>query len=304
VSFAHPWVLLLLVVPVLLMGWEWGRRGHVLLLPFDHSMARSRPWLRSVIQCANLLSPMLLAVGILILSGPQRFAPPKDQRVLTNIQFVLDVSGSMVAPFGGGARADKALDAIVEFTSYRPGDAFGLTIFGTEVVHWVPLTKDLTALRLAAPFLRPERMPPHMGGTRIAHALQSVQRILRSREEGDRMIVLISDGQSGDLHSGAAQRLGAELSANNIAVFYIHVAEGQPQEETFTVASLTGGRAFAADDPEALRAVFERIDAMKPTKLEPSAPARVDWFWPFAAAGLGLLALKVISAFGLRFTPW
>ena len=35
-SFAHPLVLLLLAIPVLLAAWEWQRRGHVLVLPFDH----------------------------------------------------------------------------------------------------------------------------------------------------------------------------------------------------------------------------------------------------------------------------
>ena len=204
----------------------------------------------------------------------------------------------------GGTRADKAFEAIVDFTSFRKGDAFGLTIFGTEVVHWVPLTKDLTALRLAAPFLRPEKMPPHMGGTRIAHALEAVQKILRSREEGDRMVVLISDGMSFDLNGGVAQKLGEDLRADDITVFYIHTAEGSPQEETYTVANLTGGQAFSAGDPESLREVFKSIDAMKPAKLKPSTPQPADWFWPFALAGLSVLGLKVLSLLGLRFTPW
>ena len=85
------------------------------------------------------------------------------------------------------------------------------------------------------------------------------------------MIVLISDGESYDLGGGRAQKLGEELSADHITMFYIHAADGQPQEETFTIANLTGGQAFAADDPAALREVFKKIDAMKPTKLKPSA---------------------------------
>jgi Ca-activated chloride channel family protein len=303
-TFAHPWVLLLLIAPVLLIWWEWRRRGRPLVLPLDHSASRSRHWLNRIIKSANLLTPLLLAVAVVILAGPQRPAPPKDERVLTNIEFVLDVSGSMMAPFGEGTRADKAFEAIVDFTSFRKGDAFGLTIFGTEVVHWVPLTRDLTALRLAAPFLRPEKMPPHMMGTRIANALQAVHKILRSREQGDRMIVLISDGMSFDLGGGAAQKLGEDLSRDGITVFYIHAAEGEPQEETFTVANLTGGQAFAAGDPASLREVFQRIDAMKPTRLKPSAPENADWFWPFAATGLALAGLQLIGAFGFRFTPW
>lgn len=302
--FAHSWVLLFLIAPVLLAWWEWRRRGRPVVLPLDHSRGRSRRWLERIIKCANLLTPLLLVTGVLILAGPQRMMKPEDERELTNIEFVLDVSGSMMSPFGGGTRADKAFEAIVDFTSFRKGDAFGLTIFGTEVVHWVPLTKDLTALRLAAPFLRPEKMPPHMGGTRIAHALEAVQKILRSREEGDRMVVLISDGMSFDLNGGVAQKLGEDLRADDITVFYIHTAEGSPQEETYTVANLTGGQAFSAGDPESLREVFKSIDAMKPAKLKPSTPQPADWFWPFALAGLSVLGLKVLSLLGLRFTPW
>ena len=303
-SFARPLLLLLLILPVVLVWWEWRRRGMPLVLPLDHSGARPRRWLERITKGMNLVAPLLLAMVICILAGPQRVTTPKDERVLTNIEFVLDVSGSMMAPFGDGTRSDKAFDAIVDFTSFRKGDAFGLTIFGTEYVHWVPLTKDLTALRLAAPFLRPEKMPPHMGGTRIGHALQAVQKKLRQLEDGDRMVVLISDGQSFDLAGGAAQKIGEELRENNITVFYIHAAEGQPQEETFTLASLTGGEAFAAGDPAALSEVFQRIDTMKPTKLKPAAPDLADWFWPFTITGLGCLALQTVGAFRFRFTPW
>ena len=303
-TFARPILLLLLIAPVLLVWWEWRRRGRPLVLPFDQSRAKTRSGLQRVIKLANLLPALLLTLVIVLLAGPQRLATPKEERVLTNIEVVLDVSGSMMTPFGDGTRSDKAFEAIVEFTSFRKGDAFGLTIFGTEVVHWVPLTKDLAAIRLAAPFLRPEKMPPHMGGTRIGHALEAVQKTLRSREEGDRMIVLISDGQSFDLGGGVAQKLGEQLAADHITVFYIHAADGQPQEETFTIANLTGGQAFAADDPSALREVFKRIDTMKPAKVKPSAPEAVDWFWPFAVTGLALMGLKLVSLFGFRFTPW
>lgn len=303
-TFASPWVLVLLIVPVLLVWWEWARRGVPVVLPLDHSGAPRRKWLAQLLKLIQSSAPLLLAVVILLLAGPQKLERPGEERVLTNIEVVMDVSGSMAAPFGDGTRADKALEAIVEFTNFRKGDAFGLTIFGTEVVHWVPLTKDLSAIRLAAPFLRPDRMPPHMGGTRIGHALEAVHRKLRTREEGDRMIVLISDGQSADLGGGLAQRLGEDFSRDNITVFYIHTAEGQPQEETFTIANLTGGQAFAAGDPAALQEVFERIDEMKPTKLAPAAPEYVDYFRPFTIAGLVLLGVQLVGLLGMRFTPW
>lgn len=303
-SFAHPWVLGCLVIPVLLAWWEWSRRGLPLVLPVDHSQTARRPWLERLVKSVQLSGPLLLALVIAMLAGPQKLERPGDERVLTNIEVVMDVSGSMMASFGDGTRADKAIEAVAEFTNFREGDAFGLTIFGTDVVHWVPLTKDRSVIKLAAPFLRPDRMPPHMGGTRIGHALEAVHRRMRTREEGDRMIILISDGMSADLGGGLAQRLGEQLAGDNITVFYIHAADGQPQQETFTLASLTGGEAFAAGDPAALQEVFRRIDEMKPTKLKPAAPEYVDYFGPFALSGLALLGVHLIGLLGVRFTPW
>lgn len=303
-TFARPWLLLLLVLPILLGVWEWQRRGHRLVLPFDWVRTRSGRFLGRLVTTLNLTVPGLLAIAILFLAGPQRLTISADARVLTNVEICLDVSGSMGAPFGDGKRSDKAMEAITEFTKYRKGDAFGLTAFGTEVLHWVPVTKDLAAIRSAAPFLRPDRMPPYMGGTRIANALRSVHKTLIARPEGDRMIVLISDGQSYDLGGGVAQKLGAELAKDNITVFYIHVAEGSPQDEVHTIASMTGGQAFAAGDPQALREVFKRIDAMKPARLLPSTAEPADFFWPFSIAGLGLLGFHLLSMLGLRYTPW
>jgi Ca-activated chloride channel homolog len=303
-TFERPWLLLLLALPVWLAAWEWRRPGQRITLPFDHGTSRPSRLLGPLVKSMNLIAPALLALAVVLLAGPQRPTRAADARVLTNVEFCLDVSGSMMAEFGDGKRADKALEAITDFTSFRKGDAFGLTAFGTEVLHWVPVTKDLSALRSSAPFLRPDRMPQYMQGTRIANALRSVRKILAARPEGDRMIVLISDGQSYDLSGGAAEKLARELAEDNIVLFYIHVAEGSPQDETFTIASITGGQAFAAGDPAALREVFAKIDAMKPARLQPSTPEPADFFWPFALAGISLAGLQALSWLGLRHTPW
>ena len=302
--FAHPALLLLLALPLLAGLWEWQRRGHALVLPLDHSRPGStRAWQR-VLKAANLVALLLLATAILLLAGPRRLASQSSTRTLNNILFALDVSGSMKSPFGDGTRSDKAIEAIKEFTTYRKGNAFGLTIFGSDVLHWVPITKDLSALRLSAPFLRPEKMPPYLWGTQIGRALRACQKVLSAEPEGDRMVILISDGESADLGGGVAEELGHALNADRITVYYIHVAQGQPQNETFTIASLTGGQAFAAGDPTALREVFQHIDHMQPAKLKPGAPEYEEFLWPVALVGLVLSGLQLITSFGLRFTPW
>ena len=302
-TFAYPAVLTLLALPVLLLVWEWRRRGTVVALPFDHANARRGRWLEDTVKTANLLAPLLLAVAIILLAGPQRPLSQGTQRVLTNIELVLDVSGSMTAQYGDGRRADKAVEALQEFVSHRKGDAFGVTLFGTEVLHWVPLTKDLDALKHSAPFMKPEAMPPYMGGTRIGLALRSVHKILADRPKGDKMIVLISDGSSGDLR-GQGDKISSDLNGDDIVLYYIHVANGQPQQEVYDIANRTGGEAFVAGDPAALQTVFEKIDAMQPAKFKPETPIPADNFRPFALAGLSMLALQLLTLFGIRFTPW
>ena len=79
------------------------------------------------------------------------------------------------------------------------------------------------------------------------------------------MIVLISDGSSGDLR-GQSDKISSDLNGDDIVLYYIHVANGQPQQEVYDIANRTGGEAFVAGDPAALQTVFEKIDAMQPAK--------------------------------------
>lgn len=200
-GFTHPWMLVFLFLPVLLLVWIWRRKEGRVVMPFDHGIQPGRRGLGAVINLAQSLPALLLAIVILILAGPQQLSAPKNKRVLTNIEFCVDVSGSMSASFGEGTRYDASMEAIDKFLDYREGDAFGLTFFGNEVLHWVPLTTDVSAIRCSPPFMDPTSPghPHWLGGTAIGKALRACREILNSREEGDRMIVLISDGYSFDL---------------------------------------------------------------------------------------------------------
>jgi len=43
---------------------------------------------------------------------------------------------------------------------------------------------------------------------------------------------------------------------------------------------------------------------MQVTEMKRSYAELLDFFWPFAIAGLAFLSFAVLSAFGLRYTPW
>ncbi len=303
-SFRNPSVLMLLVFPAALLAWIWRRRGASVVLPFDGAPhARPTRW-RFALRVAESIPALLAALAIIVLAGPQRWGVPRSKRALTNIQFCVDVSGSMLARFGDGDRYDAAMAAIDEFLGVRKGDAFGLTFFGNSVLHWVPLTNDASALKCAPPFMRPDRIPRWFNGTEIGKALTACRKELVERDEGDRMIVLVSDGQSFDLYGGRDEQIAAELKRDNITVNAIHIADFSIPDEVVRICSLTGGQAFKPEDTESLKRVFAEIDAMTRVRMEKTRPESIDDFAPAALAALGLLALLGLCGLGLRSTPW
>jgi Ca-activated chloride channel family protein len=306
-QFAYPWVLFGLVVPGILLAWAWSHRwllpGRRVVLPLDRARVGGGWWWWTILSLANSIPPLLFAAGVFLLAGPQRSGPPDQRRSLTNIQFAVDVSGSMVSPFGEGTRYDASMKAIDAFLDFRKGDAFGLTFFGDVYVHWVPLTTDPSAIRCAPPFMKPEIVPPAFGGTAIAKALIGCKKELARREQGDKMIVLISDGFSYDLQQSESDLI-RDFKGEEIAVCCVIVGGFEPQPEIVNICRHTGGDAFRADDPDALPAIFAKIDAMKPARVSPTFVETVDYFEPFALTGAVLLALGTLCLFALRYTPW
>ncbi|MBI2823741.1 MAG: VWA domain-containing protein [Planctomycetia bacterium] len=302
--FGRPLVLLLLAVPAVLLWRVWRRDQGRLVLPFDFSGARRGRPLAFAVNLAESLPALLLAVVIAILASPQQAGAPKNRRALTNIEFCVDISGSMGSSFGSGTRYDAAMEAINKFVDYRRGDAFGLTFFGNNVMHWVPLTSDVSAIKCAPPFMSPQKAPPWFGGTEIGKALVACRRVLREREEGDRMIVLVSDGMSADLYGDRAQEIGQQLKESNIVVHAVHIAETTIPGDIVNLVAITGGEVFEVDDPQTLINVFARIDKMQQTELVQLAPETFDHFGPYCIAGLSLLGLMSTALFGLRYTPW
>jgi Ca-activated chloride channel family protein len=224
--------------------------------------------------------------------------------VLTNIEFCVDVSGSMTARFGSGDRYEGAMEAINKFLDYREGDAFGLTFFGNNYLHWVPLTTDISAFRCAPPFMHPRSTPPGFGGTEIGKALLACRDVLLQREEGDRLIVLVSDGYSADLGGGRDEEIARRLRDDGIAVYAVHIADSAVPDPIVKITSITGGEAFAPEDPTGLEHVFARIDQMQLTRLEKTHSEAADDFGLLSLAALALVGLSLLAGFGLRYTPW
>lgn len=302
-TFAHPWVLLCLAVPVVLAWTVIARRAGI-VVPADHLSAASTTrrawWMTRVLGFFDLVPLALLATAIVVLAGPQTLQEPRRERSLTNIQICLDVSGSM-----GGRNYELAKSAVEDFTKAREGDAFGLTMFGVRQIRWMPLTTDLKAIRNALPFAEPSQQPMHMSGTSIGAALRfCAKNMAAEASDGDRIIILVSDGFSSDLGGSAPDEIGEELKDAGITCYHIHIDESEVPSEVRDLVELTGGESFASIDPQSLRSVFDHIDRMKPARFAPAGTVPLDKFGPFAVVLLTLASLHALGLLFARYTPW
>jgi Ca-activated chloride channel family protein len=266
IFFAEPHYLWLLAIPVSLAFWEWIRKGQAIVMPVDHQREKQSKGLilALFVQTANMLPALLMACAILLLARPMTQAPPEVVRKAKNIQIVLDLSGSMNQPFGPQSanseepvlRVDAAMNAIENFIDYRSGDSFGLTIYGKAFIHWVPLTSDTSAIKYSRPF-----MTGFLGSTRTLTALAGACDHLIERSEGERMIILLTDGKYNSEPDPERQveDLLNRFEQDNIVLYGIFISEDEVPEIEQILCTQSGGGMFNIEDemnPEALEELF------------------------------------------------
>lgn len=121
----------------------------------------------------------------------------------------------------------------------------------------------------------------------------------------DRLLILVSDGASGDLR-GQEQidRISQQLNDAGITMYHIHIGSDTIPSEVSGIAKATGGDAFLATNSDGLRLIFNHIDQMQPARFVANASVPVDYFEPFVWIGAVVLALYALSLLKWRYTPW
>ena len=138
ISFESSLWFILAVIPLSLIFFIWLTKGHPVKIPVDNTKSKGNRFIWFFTNFTAMAPALLLVIVAVILAGPKIQGKPEEEKVMNNIQFVLDCSGSMTAPLGKGNRYDAAMEAINKFTETRKGDSFGLTVFGTNFINWVP----------------------------------------------------------------------------------------------------------------------------------------------------------------------
>ena len=317
---AWPWMALLLPLPWLLMRLrrtaEPGGAG--LYLPFAASVATPAV-AASLPSHAPTLLTAVWALLVLAAMRPQWLGQPLPAPLHgREIMLAIDCSGSMATQdMGGASRLEVAQIVAGRFIDQRRGDRIGLILFGTRPYLQAPLTADLAAVHA---FL--DRAVVGVAGpqTAIGDAIGLAIKQLRRQQltQGvparQSVLILLTDGgnDAGIVQPIAAARIAAEA---RLRIFTIGVgAAAEPSlfgpntgntelnvELLRRIVRITGGEYFRATNPQALQAVYHRINQLEPPVphaewLRPAA----EWFdWPLTLA----LLLSVPAAWLMAERP-
>jgi Ca-activated chloride channel family protein len=176
---------------------------------------------------------VLLVLGALTLAAalaeprwpPPPFEPPPPDR---SVMLALDVSASMQADDVAPTRLAPAVAIVNGLLDTLEGDRVGLLLFAGGSYSLAPPTRDHDALRFLLLGVTPNVANHADPGTMVSVGIrESLRQLADSGEpEGERAIVLIGDGESGE-GEAAVTRAARDASANGIAVHTIGIGSAQ-----------------------------------------------------------------------------
>jgi Ca-activated chloride channel family protein len=273
----------------------------------------------------NLRWPVILggiAFGLLVLAlaqprevGDWITPPPEGRDMVLLIDTSLTMSIRDFFPAGRthpGGRAIERMavlkDTLTHFIDGRPGDRFGVIVFGSEVATLTPPTFDR-----AHAIAQIQRLQVGMAGpnTALGDALGMALKQVQSRRLRP-AIILVSDGADNNAGSltpaeslAVARQLGVAIhtlqfgsdpyAAGRAARNGSTPIEPDPQPDLSDLARLSGGQYFTIGSTDDATRVIRAIDQLEPTLSRPAQHRQVrEWYWV-------LLALAAVALAGARW---
>jgi Ca-activated chloride channel family protein len=328
ITFLWPFAALLLPLPWiarrLLPAKPEGTAGAV-RVPFFRALAAPSGSGASARRLNAALATLVWLLLVAALARPALVgAPAALPAEGRDIVMAVDLSGSMgredfLANGHPATRLDVVKAAADDFIRRRAGDRLGLVLFSDRAYVQSPLTFDRNAVQS---FLNEAQVGLTGTETAVGDAIAISLKRLKDRPEGDRVLVLLTDGAN---NAGVTQPLRAAELAKEMGVRVYTIGVGATEmvantalgrqivnpsadldEETLTkIADLTGGKFFRATNAEGLAQVYREIDRIEPVAGDPQMlrPMVSVLHWPLGlalvlalAAGLSRLPLELLRA--------
>jgi Ca-activated chloride channel homolog len=327
-TFAHPWVLAGIVIPLAWLVWRWRARARFEAASAYPSMDAIPGGAGFRIRARQGLIVLRAFSLILLVTALARPLHGEREEIVVSegidIMLGLDISGSMRAEdFQPDNRLQVAKRVARRFIEGRKGDRIGLVVFASGAYTQCPLTTDYPVL---LSMLDAVDFGDIKDGTAVGMAIATAANRLREAASHSRVLVLLTDGRN---NAGTVDPITAARLAKAVGVRIHTIAAGgledapypvddpvfgrryvrmpvQIDEETLKeVAATTGGSYFRATDAGALAEIYQKIDAMEKTRVETRTYVDYSEFGSvLLLPALGLLLLELLLGAGpLRKLP-
>lgn len=321
--FANPIYLYILggfiLLITILFLWERFRRKKRLARYGDPELVKQllvdvspiRPTLKFIL-CAAAFAMLMLA-----LARPQNGTKQSErERYGIEAMVALDVSNSMLAQDVHPSRLDKSKRLVSNMMTEMTDDQIGMVIFAGDAFIQLPITSDFISAKMFLDQINPGMIT--LQGTDIARAIDLSVRSFTQRDDVNRAIFIITDGEDNE---GGAIEAAKEAASKGIHVFVLGV--GGPQGAKIPIPGSTqymideqgnhvmsklneqmcreiaqagkGAYIYVDNSSSAQDALNKEIDKLAKTKLEAVAFSEYnEKYQIFLLLGIVLLILDVL----------
>jgi len=330
-TFAHPYVLLLLLAIPLLAWWKGRRRETSAFLYSSVQLVRPISVLNRshAGQILLLIRWLAMALAVVALAQPRLVKSEAEiQASGVDIVVAIDLSTSMQAEDFEikGQRVDRlvvAKDVLQKFITNRKHDRIGLVAFAGKAYIAAPLTLDHEFLKENMSRLRIGMIEDR---TAIGSGLAACLNRLKDLKAKSKIVILMTDGQNnaGKISPSAATELAVTLG---VKVYTIGIGtRGQapmPYTDAFgrrlyqmvpvdvddkaltEIAEKTGGKYFRADNTEMFQKIYQEIDRLEKTEVKAKKFLQYDelFYWFLLASVFALILEMILSQTVWRRLP-
>ena len=325
--FEYPYLLWLLVIPVLLvLRYLWveikDRRPHLRVSGADSWKAGGRSVLEILRHLPFVLRTAALCLIIICIARPRSSTQAeKTDTEGIDIVFAMDVSTSMLARDFEPDRLSAAKDIAIEFIAQRPTDRMGIVVFAGESYTQCPLTTDRATLINLMKEVQTDLIED---GTAIGNGLATAVARMKDSDAKSRVVILLTDGVNNmgeidpEMATEIAKTYGIRVytigvGANGEAPYPVQTPWGIEMRRVpveideallKAIADGTGGRYFRATDNTKLSEIYGEIGKMEKSRTTvDSFPVYKDLYKNYAIAALVCLLLEVLIGVLLRRMP-
>jgi len=260
-SWQHPFVLALIPVAVVAAWWLFRRHGgHGEAARFPNIAQRWTDRRGLTAQPASarcrshgfaLAAAVALALGALARPQWGEIAEPRYHRG-REVMLALDLSRSMLAGDVSPSRLSRAKLLVDALLDQLKGERVGLTVFAGTAFVQSPLSADYEVLRDLLSALDPSYLP--QGGTDYASMLTAAAEAFGQQGDGDRYLVVLSDGEA---HDTAWKSSLPALKERGIKVIGLGIGTPQgalvPSESGGTMKDAHGNAVLSKLEPATLQ---------------------------------------------------